>query len=480
MTQLTATMRCRAPPHLRRPALLDRARARARRRALDAADPARRLPRRAPLRRLPARASDVARNVLTDRLGRLVDEGILERRAYQERPERFEYRLTEKGVDLWPVLVVADEVGRPPLRRRRGPADADPATATAAARSTSASAASAAAPTSTLAAPRLSRDPGRADNGPPPSSEAPQAGRQPHADQARAARTRRRRSPSRSASEASAIGMNTPARRRACPTSGSACRRRRSGCRRARTPRRWPAASARTAARSSRRGRSRPSSEVNAARSTSVEREQHHREQRAGEHGQLDHPPRGARRPRRRRRRRASGRRSPARRSPPRPARAPGRRTAGRRSGGRRARRRRRARAPRSPPRTTRTATPCARRSPRRSAASGRIAAADGRRESAGGRSSTITNAAPMPACATTVAPRRAGHAPVEAVDEQQVRARRSRAFATTTITSGVRRLDTPAQVALARRGRSARTAAPARRSAGRARRARRCARRRP
>jgi len=47
----------------------------------------------------------VARNVLTDRLGRLVDDGILEKVPYQERPERFEYRLTEKGIDLWPVLV---------------------------------------------------------------------------------------------------------------------------------------------------------------------------------------------------------------------------------------------------------------------------------------------------------------------------------------------------------------------------------------
>ena len=35
---------------------------------------------------------------------RLVDEGILERRRYQERPERFEYRLTAAGRDLWPVL----------------------------------------------------------------------------------------------------------------------------------------------------------------------------------------------------------------------------------------------------------------------------------------------------------------------------------------------------------------------------------------
>jgi DNA-binding HxlR family transcriptional regulator len=47
----------------------------------------------------------VARNVLTDRLARLVDDGILERRRYQDRPERFEYRLTDKGRDLWPVLV---------------------------------------------------------------------------------------------------------------------------------------------------------------------------------------------------------------------------------------------------------------------------------------------------------------------------------------------------------------------------------------
>ena len=47
----------------------------------------------------------VARNVLSSRLQRLVDEGILERRVYQERPERFEYFLTQKGLDLWPVLV---------------------------------------------------------------------------------------------------------------------------------------------------------------------------------------------------------------------------------------------------------------------------------------------------------------------------------------------------------------------------------------
>jgi DNA-binding HxlR family transcriptional regulator len=48
---------------------------------------------------------DIARNVLTARLARLVEEGVLERVRYQERPERFEYRLTEKGLDLWPTIV---------------------------------------------------------------------------------------------------------------------------------------------------------------------------------------------------------------------------------------------------------------------------------------------------------------------------------------------------------------------------------------
>jgi DNA-binding HxlR family transcriptional regulator len=42
----------------------------------------------------------IARNVLTDRLSRLVEEGILERVRYSERPERHEYHLTPKGRDL--------------------------------------------------------------------------------------------------------------------------------------------------------------------------------------------------------------------------------------------------------------------------------------------------------------------------------------------------------------------------------------------
>jgi DNA-binding HxlR family transcriptional regulator len=47
----------------------------------------------------------IARNVLQTRLERLVEEGILRRVQYEQRPPRFEYRLTRKGTDLWPVLV---------------------------------------------------------------------------------------------------------------------------------------------------------------------------------------------------------------------------------------------------------------------------------------------------------------------------------------------------------------------------------------
>jgi DNA-binding HxlR family transcriptional regulator len=47
---------------------------------------------------------DVSRTVLAGRLQRLVEEGILSRDRYQERPDRYEYTLTQKGRDLWPAL----------------------------------------------------------------------------------------------------------------------------------------------------------------------------------------------------------------------------------------------------------------------------------------------------------------------------------------------------------------------------------------
>lgn len=66
---------------------------------------------------------NIATNVLTQRLRRLVDLEILTRAAYQKRPARCEYRLTDKGFDLYPVplsmLAWGDRWlanGRPPVR----------------------------------------------------------------------------------------------------------------------------------------------------------------------------------------------------------------------------------------------------------------------------------------------------------------------------------------------------------------------------
>lgn len=47
-----------------------------------------------------------APNILTDRLKKLVGNELLEKRQYQARPPRFEYRLTEKGTDLYPAIVL--------------------------------------------------------------------------------------------------------------------------------------------------------------------------------------------------------------------------------------------------------------------------------------------------------------------------------------------------------------------------------------
>jgi DNA-binding HxlR family transcriptional regulator len=49
----------------------------------------------------------VARDVLTTRLSRLVEEGVMERVPYREpgQRQRFEYRLTERGLDAYPIIV---------------------------------------------------------------------------------------------------------------------------------------------------------------------------------------------------------------------------------------------------------------------------------------------------------------------------------------------------------------------------------------
>ena len=66
----------------------------------------------------------ITRPILADRLKKLVDEFVLVKVPYQQRPLRYEYRLTQKGLDLFPIVMaivhwgdvyMADKKGRPVL-----------------------------------------------------------------------------------------------------------------------------------------------------------------------------------------------------------------------------------------------------------------------------------------------------------------------------------------------------------------------------
>ena len=66
----------------------------------------------------------IGRPILTDRLKKLVANFVLTKVAYQENPMRYEYRLTQKGLDLYPVIMsivhwgdvhMVDRKGRPLL-----------------------------------------------------------------------------------------------------------------------------------------------------------------------------------------------------------------------------------------------------------------------------------------------------------------------------------------------------------------------------
>jgi DNA-binding HxlR family transcriptional regulator len=53
----------------------------------------------------------ISRNILRARLNSLVEAGVLARVAYSEHPLRYDYRLTQKGRDLWPVLTAMRQWG---------------------------------------------------------------------------------------------------------------------------------------------------------------------------------------------------------------------------------------------------------------------------------------------------------------------------------------------------------------------------------
>jgi DNA-binding HxlR family transcriptional regulator len=68
----------------------------------------------------------IGRPILADRLQKLVHQLVLAKVPYQERPTRYEYRLTQRGLDLYPVLLsivhwgdlhMSGKQGRPLLYR---------------------------------------------------------------------------------------------------------------------------------------------------------------------------------------------------------------------------------------------------------------------------------------------------------------------------------------------------------------------------
>ncbi|MDX6454466.1 MAG: hypothetical protein QOD48_573, partial [Gaiellaceae bacterium] len=57
------------------------------------------------------RNTGAPRDILANRLRKLEDEGVLERRQYQERPVRHGYHLTASGNELRPILLALSQWG---------------------------------------------------------------------------------------------------------------------------------------------------------------------------------------------------------------------------------------------------------------------------------------------------------------------------------------------------------------------------------
>jgi DNA-binding HxlR family transcriptional regulator len=72
---------------------------------------------------LAASAERIPTNILADRLRRLEQAGLVERRQYSERPPRYEYRLTRMGKDLAPAVRTLAEWGVRYVPGTRVPAD---------------------------------------------------------------------------------------------------------------------------------------------------------------------------------------------------------------------------------------------------------------------------------------------------------------------------------------------------------------------
>jgi DNA-binding HxlR family transcriptional regulator len=63
----------------------------------------------------------ITRHILADRLKKLVAHGVLKKVPYQQNPTRYEYRLTEAGLDLYPLLTCLRHWGDRYAAGRSGP-----------------------------------------------------------------------------------------------------------------------------------------------------------------------------------------------------------------------------------------------------------------------------------------------------------------------------------------------------------------------
>jgi DNA-binding HxlR family transcriptional regulator len=63
----------------------------------------------------------IATNILADRLRLLLSAGVIEQHLYQDKPPRYEYRLTEKGFDLFPFSLALHEWGSRWMPSPHGP-----------------------------------------------------------------------------------------------------------------------------------------------------------------------------------------------------------------------------------------------------------------------------------------------------------------------------------------------------------------------
>ena len=57
------------------------------------------------------RQTGISSHLLSTRLKKLQADGVIRRQVYSQRPLRYEYRLTAKGRDLWPVIVALKQWG---------------------------------------------------------------------------------------------------------------------------------------------------------------------------------------------------------------------------------------------------------------------------------------------------------------------------------------------------------------------------------